>query len=285
VAQKFALVSAELSAALSIAGSAGAAQPVGQKLAQLERFALPSEQLMLPKVDHNRRHGPPVACQLGIGAAPQGEGAGYFDGMKMIGSASCSYEIVKGLDVGVTLLVRPKPSQQREWDPDFSWHASYRVSQRISIEYGDYKGNRWNDLRAGTLFDGTLALTYGLPTPKRWQGPDALLRSLNCSVSASVPLKPDPGDSRLRFSMSCGISPFKRLDIRATATVYAAGMQNPWDPDFTYTAAYRVTPRLSVGYANYAGNRWFWRNGKNAGGGRGASGIGAGALSVSYKVF
>ena len=56
-------------------------------------------------------------------------------------------------------------------------------------------------------------------------------------------------------------------------------MQRPWDPDYTYSATWKVTDRLRVGYGNYAANRFPWNRGDGPG-----AGLRDGTLSLTYDL-
>ena len=250
------------------------------QLAQLERHIPPSQQsdpvIRVAAAGKSR-----PSCVAGIGISAKGGGFQYLQGVKTTSSLGCSYEVAKGLTIAGSINLYPAPGQQKKWDPDFTFRASYRINSRLSLEYGDYSGNRWQHLRPDTLLDGTAWLSYRVPAIKPLRSKNRVVGSVSCSAAAGMPLQPKPGEPTLRGSLSCGITLAKGVSLRATAVVYPLGNQQPWDPDFTYAASYQVNSRITVGYSNYSGNRWFWRK---AGQGSGRGG-GGGAFSVSFRVL
>jgi len=275
------LVHAIFAVAQVSAVTAQPAAPASTKvlLAQLDDRVPPSQQTY-PALRVSRAKKLRLSCYEGFSISPTRGAFNYLHGSKVTSSASCNFEPIDGLTMGGSINLYPVAGQQRPWDPDFTFRASYRINPKLSIEYGDYNGNRLNHLTAGTLFDGTAWLVYRLPVKSSKRSTRSLLATLDCSAGAGMPLQPNQGEASLKASLSCGISPVKKFNLRMTALAYPLGNQQPWDPDFTYTIGYQITPRLAVGYANYSGNRWFWRQ-SQSGGGR--SGGGSVYLSVQVR--
>jgi hypothetical protein len=265
------LAASLLSLGLAAPSLAAAAAPNGGQvlLAQLNRVAPPSQQIEPappPRAAPKRR----VDC-FGVGSVSAGQ---QID-TNLTGF--CTYQPLKALTLTGSVIIYPVSGQQKEWNPDFTFRAAYQLGRRLTLEYGDYNGNRWKRLTADVLLDGTAWLTWQLPQPPKSAG--RLLGSLSCSAALGVPLQPKPGDPGMRSSVSCGLSPFRGLSVRASVNLYPDERQQAWDPDFTYSISYQILKRLSVTYSNYSGNRWPWRQREVSARG------GGGAFNLSYRVF
>ena len=70
-----------------------------------------------------------------------------------------------------------------------------------------------------------------------------------------------------------------KLRVGLTGYAYPKGVQEPWNPDYTYTASYQVNDRIQVSYANYSNNRLPWNRADTPG-----PGPLGGSVTVSYKL-
>jgi hypothetical protein len=68
------------------------------------------------------------------------------------------------LSLRATASYFPIAKQQQPWDGDFSYTASYQISDNWSIRYNNYSGNRWlwdNLPSSGTTVrDGSILLLW-----------------------------------------------------------------------------------------------------------------------------
>lgn len=194
-------------------------------------------------------------------------------------SLNCGLSPLPKLWVSAGLKAYPDEDQKRPWDPDFSVYAGYDLGRGFRLEYADWTGNRFDAFEAADLVDGRVTLAYRLPLKTLVaDAPDAL-SSLDCSVGVGTDPLPRRGERQVRASATCGSVPLARLRLRGAVLMYPEGDQRPWDPDFTYSATWQVTDRVSIGYANYAANQWFWRDDDGGGG----AGWEDGAVTIAYS--
>lgn len=95
-------------------------------------------------------------CSIGVGLSdPTADAASLF----------CHSSITKKLWAGFTLYAYPA-NEQKPWNPDYSYLASYRINDRMTLNYSNYSSNRWpwnrgSDPGPGPL-GGSLSLSYKL---------------------------------------------------------------------------------------------------------------------------
>lgn len=93
-------------------------------------------------------------CTISIGLSNPGSDSG---------SLSCGTSVTDKLRVGLTLYAYPANTQE-PWNPDYSYTVSYRVNDRMTVNYSNYSANRWpwnrgSDPGPGVL-GGSLGLSY-----------------------------------------------------------------------------------------------------------------------------
>ncbi len=78
-------------------------------------------------------------------------------------SLSCGYAVTDKLRVGVTANLY-MPDKQGDYDPDYTYTASYRPAKDWLISYGNYSNNRWRWNRGKDpgpgITGGSLSVTY-----------------------------------------------------------------------------------------------------------------------------
>ncbi len=168
-----------------------------------------------------------------------------------------------------------EPSRRQEWDPDFSYSMGYDDwhPYTFSLVYSNYSNSRFAPAPGEpvTRLDyGTIALGYKAPMPRALARPLLIDDSLSIDCRADVSLTPaydrdagGVGHWKSSVSLGCRYPFTKRLYLDFKAYAWGHGQQ-PWDPDFTYGFGlfdYRSN-HLSVQYANYSGNRFPWRHGR-----------------------
>lgn len=221
----------------------------------------------------------PHDCSVSAGYTPR-----YFDNDSLKDRSgksqfflSCGVTPLPGLNLRLTAIGYPFADQQQPWDPDFVYSIAYQLTNDLSIEYGNYTGNRWpwhpEDDATGSVLGGSLRLNYKLPVPVDLFGELKPGEAPPLDCSASVGVAPRYFDNaslsdksgKTQLFLSCGYTGIPRLALRGTAIFYPiASQQQPWDPDFVYVVNYKVTDEISFEYANYTGNRWPWHDDPDA---------------------
>jgi hypothetical protein len=184
-------------------------------------------------------------------------------------SLGCNSKITDKLSLRFSLVKYINTGEQSASDPDFTYSFTYRYSDKLTFNYADYsgqfggpKGGIWNALN-----NGTLRASYKLPKFKLPNDKDVA-----CSTSAKLPAIFDHS-----LNISCGYAVTDKLRIGGTLSLYMPHKQGDYDPDYTYTASYRVNDDLLISYSNYSNNRWAWNRGKDPG-----PGFTGGSLSFTY---
>ncbi|MEM5472108.1 hypothetical protein WNZ14_10265 [Hoeflea sp. AS60] len=186
-------------------------------------------------------------------------------------SLGCGIQFTDRLTMRVSLIGYPFSGQRQEWDPDFAYSLNFKATDWLAFSYSNYSGrfnapgNGFVDSLKNGSFRASLKLPHlDLPFDK----------TAACSVGVGLP---NPFDTSA--TLSCGVSITEKLRVSGTAHFYAPGTQLSYSPDFSYTASYKFTDRVTLTYSNYANNRWPW----NPSGGRDADFL-DGSFSLSYKL-
>jgi hypothetical protein len=208
-----------------------------------------------------------ITGSTSLGFVSKGSSAGSIGKPRL--SLGCNSKLTKKLSLRFALLKYINAGEQTVDDPDFTYAFTYRYSDKLTFNYSNYSarfgganGGIWNALN-----DGTLRASYKLPSitlPNQKQ--------VACSTSARLP---NPLNNSL--NISCGYAVTDKLRVGGTLNLYRANAQGDYDPDYTYTASYRVSDDLLISYSNYSNNRWAWNRGKSPG-----PGLTGGSLSVTY---
>lgn len=180
-------------------------------------------------------------------------------------SFGCSSNLSDKLSLRFSLLKYVVADQKQDFDPDFTYAFTYRMSDEISLGYSNYSA-QFDDF-FGSIASGSLRASYKLPTFKLPND-----KPLACSASLGLP---DPTDASA--NISCGYALTDKIRIGGTINLYPPDAQGQYDPDFSYTASYRPNDDWIISYSNYSNNRWSWNRGENAG-----PGFTGGSLSVTY---
>ena len=187
-------------------------------------------------------------------------------------SLGCSARINDRLSMNLALVHFPISGQQAPWDPDFTYAFNFKATDKLNISYSSYSArfsSAGSDI-VSSLLDGSFRGSYKLP-----KVPLPLQKTADCSLGFGLP---NPTNESL--SLACGMSVTEKLRVGLTTYLYPSGKQEPWNPDYTYTASYKVNDRMQVNYSNYSSNRWPWNRGSNPG-----PGLLGGSLSLSYKLI
>jgi hypothetical protein len=211
-----------------------------------------------PQPPEGAYHPERLGCSFGIGSALTGKASlGLF----------CNVQATSKLTLSFSSFHYLAQSQQKPWDPDYTYVASYALTPSLSLLYANYAGNYfpWHKAAStgGSIADGLVQATYVFPLNNQLFGARAgSFPDFSVVGGGGTTLKGKP-----EMLLSVGVTPIAKLSLRATAAYYPdQHLQEPWDGDFSYTAAYQITPRLSVQYNNYTGNRWPWHNTQGSGG-------------------
>ncbi|HYD99195.1 MAG TPA: hypothetical protein VEH84_07420 [Alphaproteobacteria bacterium] len=276
-------------------------RPIGEQIIEgLERsFDLPVEELYVRRHENewlNLLDGLTVVPSFtmpldrtpGVGASGQGE----QEASSPTANLTLRYNPLGHWFATATLTRYIDGDARQPWNGDFTyafgfddWHP-----YTLSLVYSNYGNNRFSprDGDRVTEFDeGSLTLGWKFPLPRALAEPMLIERDqqINCRVAYAVTPRFDrasggQGSWKQAASLGCRypITGFWYLDW--TALWYPAGRQQPWDPDYTYGFGYADwrSGTISIQYANYAANRFPWRDGP-ADGGR----FGDGALTLSWN--
>lgn len=199
----------------------------------------------------------------------------YKDGSKEFGkqtaSFGCGARLTERLSLRLSVIAYRVQDQKAPWDPNFTYALSYRFTDWLTLGYSSYSA-QFSD-PGGNLLNafssGSFQLSAKLPNL-----PLGETRNLACSSFVSV-----PQDYDHRFGLSCGIRATEKLTVRGTIYAYPKSGQEPWDPDYVYTAAYALTDDIRIEYANYANNRWPWNGSTST-----EPGPLGGTFRVSYRL-
>lgn len=184
-------------------------------------------------------------------------------------SLGCSARLSERLSVRLSLIGYLNAKEQQDWDPDYTYAFTYRVSDKINLGYSNYSARfAGAGSPAAGLLKGKLRASYKLP-PLRLPND----KSVFCSASLGLPRLTDES-----LNLSCGYAVTKKLRIGATSYLYMPNKQGTYQPDYSYTASYRFNDDWLLSYNNYSNNRWPWNRGEAPG-----PGLTGGSLSLTYK--
>ncbi|WP_022707592.1 hypothetical protein [Paracoccus zeaxanthinifaciens] len=215
-----------------------------------------------------------LSCSLSTGAGLKYTDHVDFDDAfgKLRVTLGCNARLNDRVSLSLALVRFPLSGQQAPWDPDFTYAVNMRVTEKLGLSYSNY-GARFsgggNDL-VSSLLKGSLRASYKLPTLHL-----PFQKEAACSVSIGLS---NPGNDS--GSLSCGMSVTDKLRVGLTLYAYPANRQKPWNPDYSYTASYRLNDRVTLNYSNYSANRWPWNRGPSPG-----PGLLGGSVSLSYKLM
>ncbi|APX24096.1 MAG: hypothetical protein CML50_12875 [Rhodobacteraceae bacterium] len=186
-------------------------------------------------------------------------------------SLGCYARLSEKLSMQASVISYPIKGQQAPWDPDFTYSFTYKVTDRISLNYSNYSArfSGGDSNFVSSILKGSLRGYYKLPDL-----PIGETRKAACSVGIGLP---DPREHSLTLGCSMGVT--DKLRVGLTGYAYPKGVQEPWNPDYTYTASYQVNDRIQVSYANYSNNRLPWNRADTPG-----PGPLGGSVTVSYKL-
>ncbi|MBU2958857.1 hypothetical protein Q4511_13850 [Paracoccus sp. 1_MG-2023] len=187
-------------------------------------------------------------------------------------SLGCNVRLQERVSLSLALIHFPISGQKAPWDPDFTYALNMRVTEKLSLGYSNYSArfSGGNSDLISSLLTGSLRASYKLPPL-----PLPMDREAQCSVSIGLS---NPGNDS--GSLSCGMTVNDKLRLGLTLYAYPSGTQEPWNPDYSYTASYKINDRIQLNYSNYSSNRWPWNRGSSPG-----PGMLGGSLSLSYKLL
>lgn len=212
-----------------------------------------------------------LACSITGTTSLQGPSKSGLQFSKPKASLGCSAKLSSRLSLRFSVIGYGNSSEKQSFDPDFTYAFNYRINDKITLGYSNYSAqfNGDNGDFLDAFKDGTLRASYKLPSIPL---PNASV--VPCTASIGL-----PNILSESLNLSCGYALTQKLRIGGTLNLYAPGEQGDFDPDYSYTASYRVSDDWLISYSNYSNNRWPWnRNGEES------SGFFAGSLSVNYKL-
>ncbi|WP_411958433.1 hypothetical protein [Paracoccus homiensis] len=215
-----------------------------------------------------------LACSVSTGAGLQY--TDHIDQSKSFGkfrvSLGCNVQFSDRVKLAVSFIEYPISDQQAPWDPDFTYALDIRVTEKLSLSYSNYSARFSGDDidLVSSLLKGSLRASYKLPSIPYFGD-----RQMNCSFGLGL-----SNPSTDAVSLFCHSSITRKLWAGFTLYAYPADAQEPWNPDYSYLASYRINDRMSLNYSNYSSNRWPWNRGSDPG-----PGILGGSLSLSYKII
>jgi hypothetical protein len=185
-------------------------------------------------------------------------------------SFGCGAQLTKKLSLRLSAIGYGNKNEKSPSDADFTYALTYRATDKITLSYSNYSARF--DSSASTFADsltsGSLRASYRLPRIKLPND-----KTIGCSASIGLP---KPNDTTANLTCSHALT--DKLRISGTAYAYFSGQQESYDPDFAYSASYRINDDWSLSYSNYANNRFLWNKSKSP-----REGILGGTLSLSYK--
>ena len=209
-----------------------------------------------------------VTASASLQKASSGDVRRFADRLQT--SLGCRAQLSDRLSLSVRANSYASDAQKAPWDPDITYALNFRATDRLTLTYAS-KGIRLDG--AGGLksaLDGRLSASLTLPRVPLPAG-----RGADCRLRVRLP---DP--SRDAVSISCGLALTKRLSLGMSANFYAKGVQKPWQPDFTYSASWKLSDHFRVNYSNYAANRFPWNRDDRSK----STGWRDGTLSLSYEL-
>lgn len=178
--------------------------------------------------------------------------------------------ITEKLSFRASVIKYWNPASQRDWDPDFTYAVTYRATKKLTFSYSNYSaqfdGPEGDFIRG--LTSGNLRLSYAFP---KIQLPNDT--SIACSGSIGLP---NPTTHSTNIRCSYGVT--SKLRLAATVYFHFPDQQGQYEPDYSYTASYRLTDDWSVSYSNYSNNRFPWNKGESPG-----PGFRGGSLALTYS--
>lgn len=163
----------------------------------------------------------------------------------------------------------PVAGSQQPWDPDYTYAFNYKVNDKLNLGYSNYSARFTGDSNpVAGLLEGKFRASYKLPPIQL-----ANDKTIPCTAGFGLP-RPD----KESLSLSCGYAVTKKLRVSGSAYFYLPGQQDTYQPDYSYTASYRINDDWLLSYNNYSNNRWPWNKGEDPG--RGFTG---GSLSMTYS--
>lgn len=134
----------------------------------------------------------------------------------------------------------------------YNYALTWRISDRMALTYANYAAALTGGRMLAGLGEGRLQLSRSLP--KFPLGSDRYPdRALTCSAFLGA-----ARSAPVNAGINCGVNVTDRLTVRMTALVYPPNRRRDSDPDFSYSASYRLGSNVTLNYSNHGNNRWPW---------------------------
>lgn len=172
-----------------------------------------------------------------------------LDDGKLSSTLGCTLNYRNRLTASLSVIGYPLKGQKSSGDAEYTYALTWRMNRNLTLTYANYTAAFTDGRGLALLGDGRLQLSRRLP-PLDLPGTK---RKLGCSAFASAASRAPEN-----AGLSCGLPVTDRLTLRMTGYLYLPGAQRDSDPDFSYSASWRLGPDVTLTWSNYANNRWFW---------------------------
>ncbi|MTE01089.1 hypothetical protein GIY56_12360 [Paracoccus sp. YIM 132242] len=211
---------------------------------------------------------PPLAltrCALGSAMALGREEIGEIGQISV--NLGCSGRFGDRLTFSAGLTAYPIRGDRHGGDLAYSYALNWRVTDRVTLTYANYAAALAGGRALAGLGEGRLQLSA--PVAKVPLGDRTLACTGFVSLARSAPSN---------AGVNCGLDVTERLTVRFSALAYPPGTQREGDTDFSYSASYALSDRVTLTYSNYANNRWPWNRSPDQ-----VDLFHGGALGLSYR--
>ena len=167
------------------------------------------------------------------------------------------------------LFYYTEQKEQDAWEPDFVYRFGYEDWRpyAFSLVYSNYTGNRSIHDVSEKYDRGSYSLTWNLPVPDFIAKPFLIEPDREIGCTAGMIYSPrytiveeEDGHDKIQGKISFSVPLYSSLHLSLTFFHYLdSGVQQPWDPDYTYELAWRGE-YFSIAYKNYGGTRFPWRS-------------------------
>uniref|UniRef100_UPI001A8C2A02 hypothetical protein n=1 Tax=Paracoccus shandongensis TaxID=2816048 RepID=UPI001A8C2A02 len=189
-------------------------------------------------------------CALGSSIALGREEIGEIG--QISANLGCSGRIGDRLTFSGGLTGYPVHGDRHGGRLTYSYALAWRVADGVTLTYANYTAALAGGRALAGLGEGRLQLSA--PVARVPLGTPAMPdRRMTCTGFVSLARR-----ASSNAGINCGVNVTERLAVRFTALAYPPGTQDEGDADFSYSASYALSGRVTLNYSNYANNRWPW---------------------------
>lgn len=182
-----------------------------------------------------------TSCTLGSSVA--------LDAGRLTSTLGCTLNYRNRLTASLSMIGYPLAGQKRSGDAEYTYALTWRMTGNLTLTYANYTAAFTGGRGLAGLGEGRLQLSRRLP-PLDLPG---TTRKLGCSAFASA-----ASHAPENAGLNCSLPLTERLTLRVTGYLYLPDSQRESDPDFSYSASWRLGPQVTLTWSNYANNRWLW---------------------------